>query len=101
MLLNIALRHCVKIVQIRSYFWSVFSRIRTEHTYLDTFHAVRGLQEIIVAFTSSYSNAELKKISFILFIVLRLLSLCFLFTTLTDIIKPKLSAKTLRYASLI
>ena len=23
--------HCVKIVQIRSYFWSVFSRIRTEY----------------------------------------------------------------------
>ena len=23
--------HCVKIVQIRSYFWSVFFRIRTEY----------------------------------------------------------------------
>ena len=101
MLLNIALRHCVKIVQIRSYFWSVFSRIRTEYTHLDTFHAVRGLQEIIVAFTSSYSNTELKKIPCILIIVLRLLSLCFLFTTLTDIIKLKLSAKTLRYASVM
>ena len=40
--------HCVKIVQIRSFFWSVFSCIRTntgkygpEKTpYLDTFHAV-------------------------------------------------------------
>ena len=25
------LRHCVKSVQIRSFFWSVFSRIRTEY----------------------------------------------------------------------
>ena len=37
--------HCVKSVQIRSYFWSVFSRIRTEYEpeitpYLNTFHAV-------------------------------------------------------------
>ena len=50
---------CTKIVQISSYFWSVFSRIRTEYgsvfsqnaakygpeitTYLDTFHAVSKL----------------------------------------------------------
>ena len=44
--------HCVKIVKIRSFFWSVFSRIRTEYgpnagkygpektPCLDTFHAV-------------------------------------------------------------
>ena len=42
--------HCVKIVQIRSFFWSVFSCIRTVYgdlrsksekvPYLDTFHAV-------------------------------------------------------------
>ena len=37
--------HCVKILQIRIFFWSVFSRIRTEYgpektPYLDTFHAV-------------------------------------------------------------
>ena len=37
--------HCVKCVQLRSFFWSVFSRIRTEYgpektPYLDTFHAV-------------------------------------------------------------
>ena len=49
--------HCVKSVQIRSSFWSVYSRIRTEsfnlriqfgyrkirtrkNSYLDTFHAV-------------------------------------------------------------
>ena len=40
---------CVKRVQIRSFFWSVFSRMRTENVgkygpeitpYLDTFHAV-------------------------------------------------------------
>ena len=29
--LQIAFSPCVKSVQIRSYFWSVFSRIRTEH----------------------------------------------------------------------
>ena len=40
--------HCVKNVQIRSYFWSVFSCIRTEYRkcgpeinpYLDIFHAL-------------------------------------------------------------
>ena len=37
--------HCVKIFQIRIYFWSAFSCIRTEYEpevtpYLDTFHAV-------------------------------------------------------------
>ena len=37
--------HCVKSVQIRSLFWSVFSCIQTEYgpgitPYLDTFHAV-------------------------------------------------------------
>ena len=53
--------HCVKSIQVRSFFWSVFSRIRTEYgeilvslciqsecgeirtrknSYLDTFHAV-------------------------------------------------------------
>ena len=44
--------HCVKSVQIRSYFWSEFSCIQIEYgdlrsksgseitTYLDTFHAV-------------------------------------------------------------
>ena len=26
--------HCVESVQIRSFFWSVFSRIRTEYGYL-------------------------------------------------------------------
>ena len=40
--------HCVKSVQIQSFFWSIFSCIRTENTkiwtrktsYSDTFHAV-------------------------------------------------------------
>ena len=37
--------YCVKSVQIRSFFWSVFSRIRTEYraektSYLDNFQAV-------------------------------------------------------------
>ena len=41
--------HCVESVQIRSFFWSVFSRIQSEcgkiqirkTLYLDTFHAVK------------------------------------------------------------
>ena len=42
---NGLLLHCVKSVQIRSFFWSVFSCIRIEYgpeitPYLDTFHAV-------------------------------------------------------------
>ena len=37
--------HCMKSVQIRSFLWAAFSRIRTEYEpektlYLDTFHAV-------------------------------------------------------------
>ena len=36
------MQHCVKSVQIRWFFWSVFSRIRTRKiSYLDTFHAVQ------------------------------------------------------------
>ena len=52
-------KHCVKSVQIQSYFWSVFSCIRTEYgdlrstgkygpeitPYLDTFYAVKSLIE--------------------------------------------------------
>ena len=39
-------KHCVKSVQIRNYFWSVFSCIRIEYgpeitPHLDTFHAVK------------------------------------------------------------
>ena len=40
------IRHCVNSVQIRSYFWSVFSCIQSKYRkpvttpYLDTFHAV-------------------------------------------------------------
>ena len=41
-------KHCVKIVQIRTYFWSVFSYIQTEYgseitPYFDTFHAVKEI----------------------------------------------------------
>ena len=53
------LEYCVKFVQIRSYFWAVFSCIRTEYgyspnagkygpeitPYLDIFHAVQVLQK--------------------------------------------------------
>ena len=40
-------QHCGKSVQIRSFFWSVFSCIWTEKTpYLDTFHAVRGQEQV-------------------------------------------------------
>ena len=54
--------HCVKSVQIRSIFWSVFSHIRTEFSpnagkygpektlYLDTFHAVIILYYIITLY---------------------------------------------------
>ena len=46
--------HCVESVQIRSYFWSVFSRIRGEYgpeitPNLDTFHAVMVLPQKILA----------------------------------------------------
>ena len=35
--------HCVKSVQIRSFFWSEYRKIQTRKTpYLDTFHAVLG-----------------------------------------------------------
>ena len=51
---NFSVSHCVKSVQMRSYFWSVFSCIRTEYgpeiiPYLDTFHMVllRDKQEKI------------------------------------------------------
>ena len=43
--------HCVKIVQIRSYFWSLFSPIQTEYgpeitLYLDTFQAVYFMRNV-------------------------------------------------------
>ena len=39
------MQHCVKSVQIRWFFWSVFSRIRTRKiSYLDTFHAVQFIK---------------------------------------------------------
>ena len=46
-------KHCVKSVQIGSFFWSVFSRIWIEYEkygpektpYLDIFHEVKGMEE--------------------------------------------------------
>ena len=45
---NLSHKDCVKIVQIRSFFWSVFSSIRNEYRdlpektpYLDAFHAIK------------------------------------------------------------
>ena len=50
--------HCVKSVQIRSFFWSVFSNIRTEYgeklpqkkpektPYFDNFHAVKFVKNV-------------------------------------------------------
>ena len=51
--------HCVKNVQIRSFFWSVFSRIRTEYgpektLYLDTFHAVFCMDSWKIAWDSTW-----------------------------------------------
>ena len=34
--------HCLKSVQIRSFFWSVFSRIQTEYVYLSVFSLNAG-----------------------------------------------------------
>ena len=61
---NYNTKHCVKSVQIRKFFWSVFSHIQTEYeaylsvfspnagkngpeknTYQDTFHAVKIMQQ--------------------------------------------------------
>ena len=51
--------HCVKNVQIRSFFWSVFSRIRTEYEpektlYLGTFHAVFCMDSWKIAWDSTW-----------------------------------------------
>ena len=53
--------HCMKSVQIRSYFWSLFSSIRTEYgpeisPYLDTFHAmlITTILCIITAISAAY-----------------------------------------------
>ena len=65
--INLLFKLCVKSVKIRSFFWSVFSRIRTEYgeirsnhvfssnagkygaektPYMDTFHAVKFPSEL-------------------------------------------------------
>ena len=40
------INHCVKSVQIRSYFWSVFSCIRTEYIYYVNLHIQSEYREI-------------------------------------------------------
>ena len=51
--------YCVQSAQIRSFFWSVFSRIRTKYgpektPYLDTFHAVFLLQTLTIILIASW-----------------------------------------------
>ena len=54
--------HCVKSVQIWSYFWSGFSCIRTEITpYLDTFHAVKVTTSDLNFSPNSYTTTSLFK----------------------------------------
>ena len=74
--------HCLKSLQIRSYFWSLFSRIRTEYgeirsievslriqsecgkygpeitPYVETFHAVLGLVIVIIVFDSDRTSSS-------------------------------------------
>ena len=45
--------HCVKSVQIRSYFWSVFSSIQTEYGDLDT-HAVSVSTKLNLIWTDTF-----------------------------------------------
>ena len=69
---NTDIHHCVKIVQIRSFFWSVFSFIRTKYRntvfspntgkygpektpFLDTFHAVHEHQVYCYSLTVSFN----------------------------------------------
>ena len=54
--------HCVKSVQIWSYFWSGFSCIRIEITpYLDTFHAVKVTTSDLNFSPNSYTTTSLFK----------------------------------------
>ena len=75
--------HCVKIVQIRSFFWSVFSYIRTVYgdlrsksekvPYFDTFHAVlvfasrkvvSGEASCVTSITTGRKQTKVKTIIF-------------------------------------
>ena len=40
-------RHCVKSVQIRSFFWSEYGKIQTKASYLDTLYAVRYYEKVL------------------------------------------------------
>ena len=61
-------RHCVKYIQILSFFGSVFSRIRTEYgpektPYLDNFHAVRiSLTRILDYFLMRENKGQRKPV---------------------------------------
>ena len=46
--------HCVKCVQLRSFFWSVFSRIRTEYA--------------VTAFIQAYKHSLLQKFNLIILV---------------------------------
>ena len=53
--------HCVKIIQIRSYYWSIFSHIRSKYgpektPYLDTFRSLRINWIKIVNIVLSYDR---------------------------------------------
>ena len=50
--------HCVEIIQIQNFFWSVFSSIRTEYgpektPYLDTFHTLK-MHPLFIIHTKSF-----------------------------------------------
>ena len=55
---------CVKSVQIESFFWSVFSCIRTEYgdlrPYLDIFHAVEETKVFTLEDTAQKVNFSIK-----------------------------------------
>ena len=62
-------KQSVKSVQIRSFFWSVFSRIRTEYEpektpYLDTFHAVKFTSDVTIIWTSFTSFSSFYIVDF-------------------------------------
>ena len=73
-------QHCVKSVQIRSFFWSVFYRIQTAYgpektPYLDTFHTVHYF---LKSPTLVINNRGLFKLTFILIFSREIKKLLFL-----------------------
>ena len=59
---TVYLKHCVKSVQVRRFFWSVFSCIRTRKTpYLDTSHAAKAFgktQIILINLSKSFYGSD-------------------------------------------